>query len=940
MTKERGTFLLNWWPSRSIKSQDGQRAEAKEQDAVDTLDEDDNDDDSVVEVPDPQRVATGGTAEMPRSSRGNEKSICSNTNGEDDERKGAEKRTNNSEVTATLAQNSAREEYSSPSRSYAKNFLDPSMKTAPAKSTDIGSKTRDVSPQTRSMTKMDLGVNEQVAETALPSTTSLFQNGTTPQSNRTQLLLRSAGNAKQGSASEKDPPGSAISNNGASAGEPTILAPRQKRKRRLALLQESKQSCEPETSLRHEQEVECRSTKRKVFRMQESKLVDNTASVSGQHKVAPPPKPAADVKSTVLTTSRTKTAYFSHHSSPQRQVSVGKDHGNSSVMKGDFKLADKSRPAMRKDANIRSWGEAESVGGSFSHAGTSMEHISVMELRNINSMAKECWACGVTLRLPKGQTCWYAMHSHLLLQVPVCSVCAETIADLEAEATLQRSDTASLHEEDDCPKCFGCGDVEGTLLLCDGQSIEDGPCGLSFCTECVVKAHGGSNDASAKVEEMIMDDSPWMCLVCNPPAQLLHLRRVVLKLKDAKEERTVDFLLGELATAEEEKKRCSQELDTLDKRRDEIIQDIKREHPSLNDSEVDDKVAEEFSFLEKTLLLHDRRIDDFIAELLDELDAEYNFSATMCYDELEGVLDQKVKLHLKKETKEGSNCDDDASDDSGDSKEEEWVKQANAVVKRRHKKVGNLSTHDPLPEHAYTEMYVDVEELGDCDEDLSDAESNLKDSVRPITLRKGWTKCASSFSSAQLKEAMDNEMARPVKFIQISDKKDKETILRAKKRVCIRNEYLTTTPKLDAAVTGATGVTGGFTSSIAPKRHQYVSTSSIEESKDASPFFNRTLPSLSEVGRSGSRLNEQFPPESNMGNIMVPTSSPPAYTIAVPPHILERMKPHQIKGVEFMWRNCCADFAVRNDEGQALQVGGCVLAHHMGLVRSTIDILL
>jgi len=58
-------------------------------------------------------------------------------------------------------------------------------------------------------------------------------------------------------------------------------------------------------------------------------------------------------------------------------------------------------------------------------------------------------------------------------------------------------------------------------------------------------------------------------------------------------------------------------------------------------------------------------------------------------------------------------------------------------------------------------------------------------------------------------------------------------------------------------------------------------------------------------------------------------------TIAVSTHISKHLKPHQKEGVKFLWNNACSDLAVRTDPTEKLDeerdVGGCILAHSMGL---------
>ena len=58
----------------------------------------------------------------------------------------------------------------------------------------------------------------------------------------------------------------------------------------------------------------------------------------------------------------------------------------------------------------------------------------------------------------------------------------------------------------------------------------------------------------------------------------------------------------------------------------------------------------------------------------------------------------------------------------------------------------------------------------------------------------------------------------------------------------------------------------------------------------------------------------------------------PIRTVRVTKKLWSSLKPHQIEGIRFMWRNCFADLAYY-DEGNTAHCGGCILAHNMGLVR-------
>jgi hypothetical protein len=59
----------------------------------------------------------------------------------------------------------------------------------------------------------------------------------------------------------------------------------------------------------------------------------------------------------------------------------------------------------------------------------------------------------------------------------------------------------------------------------------------------------------------------------------------------------------------------------------------------------------------------------------------------------------------------------------------------------------------------------------------------------------------------------------------------------------------------------------------------------------------------------------------------------PIRTVRLHQQLLKHLKPHQLEGVKFMWRNSFSDFAYYQ-KGRPDQSGGCILAHYMGLVSA------
>jgi hypothetical protein len=57
---------------------------------------------------------------------------------------------------------------------------------------------------------------------------------------------------------------------------------------------------------------------------------------------------------------------------------------------------------------------------------------------------------------------------------------------------------------------------------------------------------------------------------------------------------------------------------------------------------------------------------------------------------------------------------------------------------------------------------------------------------------------------------------------------------------------------------------------------------------------------------------------------------PTVRTVTVAEPFVKILKSHQIEGIKFIWENAFSDFECCKD-GDSTKVGGCILAHNMGL---------
>ena len=540
--------------------------------------------------------------------------------------------------------------------------------------------------------------------------------------------------------------------------------------------------------------------------------------------------------------------------------------------------------------------------------------------------------------------CWNARHAHPLLQVPVCCVCAEDYAAPNV-----------TDEPDHTSRCAGCSapedDVDVLLLLCD-YPTNDGAtkkttCDRAFCLDCVAKAEG--RHAAAGV---VQANDPWHCYVCQPTKRIQKLQRSLDDDNDAtatlRHPRTIETALDELEAVEEEKKRCEQELDynvanKAQQFRSNLLSQTAAaaEMVATTSEELEEQVAEAVQIWQDDWHRHHVRLSDRIARLLDELDADFSLSAAMCYNYIQtGKFDQAQVI-----------ADEDDNDDD---KEPDWVQAANKVVNKRIKERGMQEPWNPLCREMYKlEFYDDVEELGSTG--LED------DDVGSKTVRQGWARNI-QLEKELIHAAMQSETRelerRSVHVKQVIDEvQDKEL---EKPMATERRRDYVVPAKIDMEQHSRRSVEQQSVKKIRtkdsalkrPKKKaspwmptpNSASHSTPGSDKKPSPCKKSLFPSFTPTttgsinGRSSHIggpvvLCETSSTTSNSGEKAI-------RTIAVSSSLSKKLKSHQVEGVQFMFDNCFSDFAFVK-EGDPSRVGGCILAHCMGLGKtlSTIAIL-
>jgi hypothetical protein len=418
-------------------------------------------------------------------------------------------------------------------------------------------------------------------------------------------------------------------------------------------------------------------------------------------------------------------------------------------------------------------------------------HRQELELPTTKDLVAQCWTCGVLLHRndeKDDDACpYYAMHAHIVLggvgpnrTIPMCSVCAEKIAALEQE---------ELPDQEQSSYCSGCGvseeDYGDVFFLCDNTDDE---CARAFCFHCVAKCSGGGRSGIVAAHQLTQEeDAPWHCPACRPTPELLSLQEQVTLFWEQQEQnivRDLDYLLGQLLGAEEEKKRCEYELlaQNLELKKLELRQSIQEDALPLTieDEELNELVQVAFDQWNKDWLNHDERLSDYISGVLDELETEHEFTAAMCYQAI-GMVDI---AHQNESTETPA-------------PDEAWIRAADLEVERRMQERNGQLERNILPDEAYeADVFMDVEDLGTAT--ISGEGNETCEDAKILALRPGFPSKLQRPSSQRLQAAMSNEDSLQISVqMYVGDDQDQQILLQEKKnavmgsknRFHIRNEF-------------------------------------------------------------------------------------------------------------------------------------------------------
>lgn len=267
--------------------------------------------------------------------------------------------------------------------------------------------------------------------------------------------------------------------------------------------------------------------------------------------------------------------------------------------------------------------------------------------------------------------------------------------------------------------------------------------------------------------------------------------------------------------------------------------------------------------------------------------------------------------------------------------------QANAEIDRRHAEVRGTMQED-VDEYDTTECYDDVEDLGAMDEE---DEKHLSLSV----LKKGGWAGIRRPRPLEIDMAMANESKLNIRvkaaFQEQDDKQridgdEDDKIVAKPKRARPQNS-------LEDQLWKQTSTIKRQKRSTPIKRNEGTTQRMVDIAHTATDVVDSLpLPAMVPASKVVPVLPKVFEGDLRSSDFVL--CDTPVRRVSIDPEIAKHLKPHQVEAAQFIWNNCFADFGTKKDgdkvwtsKGESAKpdadsptIGGCVLAHAMGLGKS------
>ena len=590
-------------------------------------------------------------------------------------------------------------------------------------------------------------------------------------------------------------------------------------------------------------------------------------------------------------------------------------------------------------------------------------------LKSLEFLRNHCWACHVWIHHPgfdnddsdKDEICYNALHLHPILKVPVCVVCAETIEAAErkrqsgsmssTEERPEENGTKDDEMENNATACIACGKVhEGeNLRRCSG-------CTRTICQDCSRQAYhtctkGDSNGLRSSWNTN-MGQNPAQtelpdknCLFCcssywdntdnnktkkegknqtqyNLPIFLHKLQRVTRDLFSSCSDSNggngkkpnIEDVLDELYCLEKEKQRCELKLDNTEELLDDVRDELWVELSGPNDDDMFKiRVQQEYQERRNDWTRHHTRLLDRISILGDRLKSQYGIEATAALRYIEATnADVGEHESYELESKTNEPTWKVAADNELNQREiEERSKR-----RKEERQLAQKRSDDPKYRIEITE---DAEDLGSCDGNDSVGNSDSDSDKDSHTYDNGWRNAPFKARKEDVEAAKRAE--------------DKRRVEEGKSRLIIRNRKndMREFNEWDAGLKSSATSFKRVSSSGRRQNHDRDWIRNDDPSSPTRQFLSTASQPLDNVATNMSIMigkSKRLQPSS-----FVLSRNP---YICIPREFEGYLKDHQKEGIEFMYKNSFSDLG----DGQNAAIGGCILAHSMGLGAYSLSTLL
>lgn len=580
--------------------------------------------------------------------------------------------------------------------------------------------------------------------------------------------------------------------------------------------------------------------------------------------------------------------------------------------------------------------------------------------KHLENFTKCCWNCSEPLRQSPPTSfndddnepyLCYAMHSHPVLEYPLCAFCCHQTEQVELESD-------SLY-------CSGCGtheaDQDGAILVyCDSDQ-----CKRHFCMTCLIKVYGGGEEGERIARQHIGDTKElWRCPICDFPNQhqLKLLGKAIHSIAQQDTSRKVEIVLADLEKAEYEKRLCLERMDKIHEETEEIRNELSQ---TFSGKELETEVENEMMNLQELYRKDEFNTSDLVNTLQEELQNDHKISLESVYKHLESVYKQEQILLAG--DSDNAICE---LDSNVVEKEPDYVLSANIELAELYKLLKKQYQQDPdsvkrvFPANIYLEEpYENVEDL--CNNFVGDMK---------IT-EGGWTgQIRPKIEEIEKALRMENEdLAKreiPIK-ISVDEEQDEEECTREERvvsgrsdaceigSVYARSEFRVRRKSTNIGSYNLNGV------SVVDDRKMTRSSSFVLCSKRKfNPESNTATLELQSNHATSNEL-ESTKQQAYRANLTTASKSSNNFPESMDTHSLSfsdylfesselslcdncrldggngmrsvkiatllssQLKSFQVMGIKFIWDNCFSDFETKIDGDESL-VGGCILAHHMG----------